>query len=270
MKTVLLHVREDSGQESRLQAALDVVRCFDGHLVCLQATPFDSYIVGDPFGGVYAFPEVIERVRETERAERTRMEADLGNEGVSWEWLHFDGSAGQMLVEQGRLADLIVVSQPSSRRGTSEPLPIAADVALYGRAPVLVVPQRSNRLDCSGTALIAWNGSAEAANALRLAVPMLKSAGAVHILTVDAADGTDLPSTAACRYLSRHGIATELHETTRRNNSASEAIAGIAQGLGASYIVMGAYGRSRLSELVLGGTTRALLHHTDIPILMAH
>lgn len=270
MKTVLLHVRDDTGQKARLQAALDVVRASDGHLVCLQATPFDSYIVGDPFGGVYAFPEVIERVRETERAERTRIEADLGNEGVSWEWLHFDGSAAQMLVEQGRLADLIVVSRPPTRRGANEPLPIAADVALYGRAPVLVVPEETTSLDCAGTAVIAWNGSAEAANALRLSVPMLKEAGAVHIVTVDSADGSDLPSTAACRYLSRHGIHAELHETTRRNNSASEAIVGVAEMLGAAYLVMGAYGRSRLSEMVLGGTTRAMLQRTVIPVLIAH
>lgn len=269
MKTVLLHIRDDKGQEARFQAALDVVRRFDGHLTCLQATPFDTYIIGDPFGGVYAFPEVMERVRETEESTRSKIEADLANEGVSWDWLHYDGSAAQMLVERGRLADLVVVSQPTRERGAEQPLPIAADIALHARTPVLVVPAECRSLDCSGTAVVAWNGSPEAAHALKSARPMLRAASAVHIVTVGR-ETKELPSASACRYLARHGIDTELHEADPGERSVAETIGAVAGSLGAGYLVMGAYGHSRLRELVLGGVTNDLLHNSRIPLVIAH
>ena len=73
MKTVLLYANEDKGLDSRLQAALDCARAFDAHLACVQVTPFDSFIMGDPFGGVYAVPTVLEQVRETETRHRERI-----------------------------------------------------------------------------------------------------------------------------------------------------------------------------------------------------
>jgi nucleotide-binding universal stress UspA family protein len=38
----------------------------------------------------------------------------------------------------------------------------------------------------------------------------------------------------------------------------------------ADLIVMGAYGHSRLRELVLGGVTRTLLEAMTVPVLMSH
>lgn len=52
MKSLLLHANQDAGREPRLQSALDVVRPFDGHRTCLHATPHQTFIAGDPFGGV--------------------------------------------------------------------------------------------------------------------------------------------------------------------------------------------------------------------------
>jgi nucleotide-binding universal stress UspA family protein len=269
MKTILVHIRDDDGQAARLQAALDLTRAFDGHLVCLQATPFDAYIIGDPFGGVYAFPEIVARVREDEEAERSRIEADLANEGVAWEWLHYDGAAAQMLVEQGRLADCIVLSRPEPGRGARRPLPIAADVTLHARTPVLAVPEAPLGVDVGAPVLVAWNGSAEAAAAVRAALPYLSRASAVHVATVGA-EGADLPSTAACRFLSRHGIASELHAVDPDGRSIADALLATAQGVGAGALVMGAYGRSRLRELVLGGVTDDLLNGAPLPLLLAH
>ena len=70
MKSVLLYANEDTGLESRFQAALDVARAFESHISCVQVTPFDSFIMGDPFGGVYALPSVLEAVREAEDERR--------------------------------------------------------------------------------------------------------------------------------------------------------------------------------------------------------
>ena len=63
--------------------------------------------------------------------------------------------------------------------------------------------------------MIAWDGSLEASHALRLTLPMLKQASAVHVVTI-AQGHREFPATDASHYLARHGIASELHESRRR------------------------------------------------------
>lgn len=269
MKTILLYANDDSGLESRLQAALDVARAFDAHITCAQVTPFDSFIMGDPFGGVYALPIVLEAVRKAETEHRTRLEDRLGAEGVSWDWLRYDGSPAQVVVDRSRLSDMIVLSLPETGSSYDGPLSMVGDVALHARAPVLAVPQRSRGFDCLGTALVAWNGALEAAHALRLTLPMLRKAAAVKIVTVTD-DRTEFPATDASQYLARHGIRSELHEWPNAGRSTAEALLDAARALGGVYAVMGAYGRSRLRESILGGTTREMLHNGGLPLLLAH
>ncbi len=269
MKTVLLYANEDSGLESRLQAALDVARAFEGHLSCVQVTPFDSFIMGDPFGGVYALPTVLEAVSKAEEAHRARLEERLRSEGVAWDWYRYDGSPAQVVADRSRLSDLIVLSLPEADGEYNGPLSMVGDVALHARAPVLAVPQASRSLDCLGPAVVAWNGSTEAAHALRLTLPMLARASQVHIVEVTE-DKAGFPAIDASQYLARHGIESELHEWPASGRSVADALYDAAQVLGANYVVMGAYGHSRLRESILGGTTREMLHRGALPLLLAH
>src|SRR5688500_16718133 len=103
MKSVLLYANPDAGLEARLQAALDLTRMFEGHLTCLQVTPYDSFIMGDPFGGIYALPTVIEQVQSAAGQHRARIEQRLSGEGVGWDWQRYDGAPGQLLVDRARL-----------------------------------------------------------------------------------------------------------------------------------------------------------------------
>jgi nucleotide-binding universal stress UspA family protein len=269
MKSVLLYANEDTGLESRLQAALDAVRIAEGHLLCLQVTPFDSFIMGDPFGGVYALPMLMDKVREADDEHRARLEQRLKGEGVSWDWLHFDGQPAQMVVDRSRLSDLIVLSLPTEGVPNDGPLSMTADVAIHARTPVLAVPQASRGFDCLGSALVAWNGSQESCNALRLTVPLLQKASEVHVVTVTE-DTAEFPATYACLYLARHGIEAALHEWPRDGRSTADALIDAANSLGASYVLMGAYGHSRFREAVLGGATRDMLLRSPVPLLLAH
>ena len=271
MKTVLLHIHKDAGQEARFQAAVDIARAFEGHVTCLQATPFEAYVIGDPFGGIYALPEMIAQIREDEEAEREAIEARLGKEGVSWDWLAYDGSAAKMLVDHARLADLVVVS-PTPAEGDPKtfPPPIAADLALQSPAPVLIVPGEAKGFDCFGHAMVAWNGSFEASQALRSALPLLKQASAVTVVTVADHDPERFPATDASAYLSRHGISSELVERPQDEQSVASALRSEFARRGGSYMVLGAYGHSRLRERLVGGVTRSMLADCEFPLLLAH
>src|SRR3546814_8153626 len=82
MKSVLLHINRDSGQKSRLQAALDLVRAQEGHLTCVQVTPIQQYVAMDPFGGSFVLPANLEELRAEEGLFREQTEERLAREGV--------------------------------------------------------------------------------------------------------------------------------------------------------------------------------------------
>jgi nucleotide-binding universal stress UspA family protein len=268
MKTVLLYANDDSGMESRLQAALDVARAFDAHISCAQVTPFDSFIMGDPFGGVYALPVVVEAVRKVEDEHRAKIEERLRGEGVSWDWARYDGSPAQLTADRSRLSDMIVLSLPAGGNYDG-PLSMVGDVVLHARAPVLALPQSTRGVDCLGNAIVAWNGTLESCYALRLAVPLLRKAAQVRIVTVTE-DETEFPATGASEYLARHGIDSVLHEWPRDGRTMAEALLDAARALAGAYLVMGAYGHSRLQESLLGGTTRDMIRCGTVPLVLAH
>lgn len=271
MTTILLHVQADDGQEARLQSALDLARAFEGHLICAQVTPFDSFVAGDPFGGIYAFTDVLESVREQEVAERERIEAQLAREGVSWTWLQVDGNPATLLIDQSKLADFVILS-----RSVADPhsvsrhaLALAGDIALHARAPIVAVSPHCRGFDVADAAAIAWNGSFEAANALKAALPLLKLASKVHLIEL-VQDADRFPATDAAAYLSRHGISAEIHQRALGTEDVASALCGAVQLLRARYLVMGAYGHSRLREAVLGGATRHMLESSPVPLVMTH
>ncbi|MBB4641935.1 universal stress protein [Rhizorhapis suberifaciens] len=270
MKSVLLHINRDSGQESRLQAALDLVRAQEGHLTCLQVTPIQQYVAMDPFGGSFVLPANLQELRAEEADERSALEERLRREGISWDWQHYNGDLVQTLLSASRLADVTVLTRTmAAPKDPGSPLPIAADVAVHARGAILAVPPKLASFDCCGSAVIAWNGSYEAAHALRSAVTLLAQAQEVNILTVEE-DDSGFPATDASAYLSRHGIASELHEWARAGRTVEETIAKAIGELGASYLVMGAYGRSRLRETLFGGVTKHLMAECRVPLLLAH
>jgi nucleotide-binding universal stress UspA family protein len=104
---------------------------------------------------------------------------------------------------------------------------------------------------------------------MRLAVPLLRRATYVHLVEV-ADDNPGAPASEAATYLARHGIATEVHDWPAKGRRTSTALLHAVAELDARYLVMGAYGHSRLRETVLGGVTRDLIQSTSVPLLLAH
>lgn len=271
MKSILLHIADDNGLEARIQAALDIARCNNGHITCMQPVSYETFAAGDMYGSAIA--AVIPVIKEAAEKLREKVEADLANEDVAWEWDARFGSAPQRLLELSALSDLIVVGAHSSGENRANASILVGDVVTKARTPVLVVPEGAKGFDCTGPAMVAWNGSSEASIALRSALPLLRQARSVHLVSVseeDERERHDLPSLNGAEYLSRYGIRAEVIDVPRGRESVAETLFDAAQSRKCAYMVMGAYGHSRLAEMLLGGVTRRVLTDPKLPIVLAH
>lgn len=269
MRSILLHIYDDQGLESRLQAAFDLARMFAGHITCLHAIPFEDYLVADPLIVAELPEDFSEKMRKRRLELQAWIEERLRGEGMNWDWVHVDEMMSTSLVRWSVLADVIVLSIADRAVARDEARPLAAKVATRAIAPVLAVPASFERLQMDAPVLVAWNGSPEAAVAMRAAMPLLQAAPEVCLLEVEQ-DVSHYPRDLAARYLARHGIKTQLMQHRPIEDSVSETITRAAEELGSGLIVMGAYSHSRLKETLLGGVTRDLLATSAIPLLVAH
>jgi len=270
MRSILLHIDHDEGLEARLQAALDLARAFEGHVTCLQTISFDVAVPGDLYGSMIA--ELVPVLRENADKLRDRTTARLDSEDVSWNWVQEEGSVRSQLLYREALADVVVMGTHDPAGGRA-PSALTGDVAVHGRTPVLVVPESARSLGLGGPALVGWNGSTEAANALRAAVPLLARASSVVLATVTGEPGTrdfDLPPVEGAEYLARHGIGCEMVELPLRDDSAARTLALAAAARTASLLVVGAYGHARAIETLFGGVTRDLFGDPPVPVFASH
>ncbi len=269
MRSILLHIHEDDCLEARFQVALDLARAFSGHLSCIQAVPYEFGVPGDIYGTMAVQP--MPDIRRAADTLQNRLKQRLAEEDVAWDFRQEDGFAPERLLRRCGLSDVVIVGSCDPLRSNG-PAPLAGDLVLKAHTPVLIVPPESRGLDCSGSAFVAWDGSPEAARALRSAVPLLRKAASVTLATVPVGkDGKnfDLPQTQGAEYLSRHGIGCEIVELSCEG-SVAQTLARAASSRKATYLVMGAYGRPRLLETVWGGVTRELFTNPPFPILAGH
>jgi nucleotide-binding universal stress UspA family protein len=167
----------------------------------------------------------------------------------------------------GRNADLIVTARPSD--GDIPLVAAVVEASLFeSGCPVVVVPNQAMP-DVSGKIAVLWDGSRTAARAVRDALPVLDAADEVVIFTAgDPKHNGPLPD-ALVRRLSARGVHATAGSVTAGEDTGT-ALLEAATNAGAHLVVMGAYGHSRMRELILGGVTRHMLHASPIPLFMAH
>lgn len=271
MRSIILHIYDDDCLEARYQAALDLARRFNAHLTCLQAMPYEIGVPGDLYGTMAA--RLVPDLREGAKKLRQTLEPRLRLEDIAWSWIAQDGPAVPQLMQRAGLNDLLIVGAQSPDDNRHRPSPLVGYLAVHANTPLLVVPATADDIHFDGPALIAWNGSSEAAHALRAAVPLLKRASAVFLACVTEEktdERLDLPPTDGAEFLSRHDIACEIVSLPRKDRTIAETLSLAAHARHAAYVVIGAYGHSRLRQTMFGGVTRALLTDPELPLFMCH
>lgn len=270
MKSVLLYVNDDSGLDARIQAALDLTRALKGHLHCLRTNPYHPQMAFDGVTGMSVMYDIGKYARKIDIQLKAEIEKRLASEDVPWDYQEANADPARALARNSALADVMVLSSCSGARDNTLPLGIFGDVVFNTHIPVVVQPDSVRKFDSVGPAVVAWNGSFEAGNALRAAVPLLALASDVHIVVVEEDKDHDLPPLEASEYLSRYGIKSKIHDLAAGGSSVQAILLSTVDTLDASYMVMGAYGHSRAREFLFGGVTRNLLRDCPVPLVVAH
>lgn len=162
--------------------------------------------------------------------------------------------------------------------GTDPQRRAETEALIFGSGgPVLVVPALDAAVPIAEeratplTVVVAWDGGRSASRALRDAMPILAHADLVSIVTVGDDKAIDPAGIAGVlAFLEHHGVRAKHVSRTRGTSKIGDTLQAIARSLDADLLVMGAYGRNRVQEFILGGATRTILHAPRLPILLSH
>ena len=279
MKTILVPTEHHVSMQSALDTALLLARKFGSCVEGFALRPGVADLVAmDPDSGltmVAVKENDAELIRHSEEVFRAFMERHQvpqrsgdGAATLSWTW-HKDAPSGHDFVgSYGRIFDMIVLARPGQE--WQSPAMITLESALFesGR-PVLIAPPLAPR-SLGTNVLIAWNCSTEQARTTADAMPFLRQAERITIVTVEGATVAGPSGEEMARALKISGISAEPLTLKARKGGAGEALLSKADELGCDLIVKGAYTQSRLRQMIFGGTTRHILGNAKLPVLMAH
>lgn len=282
MRVILVPLGGDDSDKVALGAAYAIAGSFRSHIDALFVRPDLVDKVSNLEGGS---PEVLgsvirattakwdERARRAKQAfDAARAAADAaladqptGTDTVTTRWSEVTGIADELVPVRGRHSDLLVFAGVEEGDGSRRRI---FEAALMSAArPILLVP-KSGAESIGRSIAVAWNGSAEAARAVAGALPMLQNAEQVHVLTAAGPHVQVEQAKSLAHYLGWHGIISETHALYPKTRVGA-ALLDRAKELGADLVVMGAYGHSRVRELIFGGVTHHVVGHHDLPVLVA-
>jgi nucleotide-binding universal stress UspA family protein len=277
-RTILAPIEQHDLMSSTLATALCLAQKFDSYIegFALRVANPTAYAMGD--ATAVTMPNLEQDIAENAKQARGLFETFMQEHGVpcggstaalSSKWLEDAPEGDDFVGSHGRLFDVIVLGRPGhtpkgSRMGTLE-------AALFesGR-PVLVAPP-SPRPQMGTNALVAWNCSTEQARTIAFAMPILRRASRVVVLTVEGGAGVPGPTgQQLCHYLQLSGVPAKPLTVGLNGRLTGEAVLEHANALGCDLLIKGAYTQSRLRQFIFGGTTSYILSNATIPVLMAH
>ena len=276
MKTILIPTEDHDNVSAVLEAALLVARAFGSYMEGVAVRPAAAaYVTLEPVSGL-AIPGADQG--EAARAARAQFESFMQAHGVpqaaqepaglSYGWPRAEAADDSFIGSHGRVFDLIALGRPGPAPQNPRRAPLEAALFESGR-PVLIVPEAAPRT-LARNVLIAWNGSTEQARTNAFAMPLLRLAETVTVLTVEGGTTPGPSGEEAARHLRRNGIKATAVTVKPGTRASGEVILDHAASLGCDLLVKSAYTQSRLRQMIFGGATRHILAHAPLPVLMAH
>ncbi len=276
-KTILVYCEDEDRTHRLLEVACKLARDSEAHLIGFYpyAPVYLPAIMDEAYG---AEIHSTNRKRWEDQAIKLQnvFEETVANQPFVGEWRTTKEICTKRLsnivAEECRAVDLAVVSQsPEIPHNSASDVP--EEVAFESGRPVLVVPNNGKTFPSMKRALIAWNGQKESARAVFDALPLLKHAENVRIVTITSKNDdvpNDVPGSELALALARHGVNVEIAEHVTTDTVSGDVLLDYAADHDRDLLVMGCYGHSRFREFVFGGVTNHVLAKMSMPVLLSH
>jgi len=274
-KTITTQLSNPDRADMLLSVAGRLAERFEAHLVGLDATP--SFTFAAPM----ATPADIDAIVAADRARTTQLrtifDTASANRAFVAEWREVVPEAAGLVaavLDHARASDLLVASQSDPDWELSGLFDFPERLVLESGRPVLIVPYAGAYGEIGKRVTIAWSGKRESVRAVFDSLPILKKAEVVTLLCVASGSGAGEPGeiagTEIAAALARHGVKVTVQKSVAADIGVADDILSRLADSGADLLVMGAYGYSRLREMVFGGVTQHIFRHMTVPTLMSH
>ena len=195
-----------------------------------------------------------------------KSDSDLSD--LKYKWLSEELENQKYLGDLSRVYNVVIISRPYQELQSAS-LSSIQTILFDGGRPVMLIPM-NKQIDIGKEVVISWNCTTESSRAVFAALPILKKANNVTILTVEKVI-TDGPSgEQVSELLASHGIDAKPVTISGDEKKIGDAILDFSKSVDADLIVKGAYTQSRLREIIFGGATRHLMLHSEIPIYLVN
>jgi nucleotide-binding universal stress UspA family protein len=272
MKSILLPVDQSEQMPSALESATLLAALFQGTVEGVALRPaFAEIVAPDPIVAVTIPPadwnetEFCRNVRQTFDA-YAAAHTSGGGADARFRWRGGSAIEDGALGSLARVHDVAVLSRPGSRGSRMS----AFEAVLFdsGR-PVLMAPPIPPRT-LGENVLIHWNASTETARVILFALPILRKAKRVTLLTVEGHVVPGPSAKDALGHLEVNGVVATERSVVPRSGRPGEAILAEAKAQGADLLIKGAYTQSRLRQMIFGGATSHILSAAELPVFFAH
>jgi nucleotide-binding universal stress UspA family protein len=274
LKDLLVVADSDPATEQRIEIAANLAEREGAHLTGLYIESSVKSGRFDRFNAPLFTTASAERPGHAAAVQQI-FDTVAARRGITGEWRVVSGDPSRAAALHGRYADLIILGQLDPEVGSSaNDRPRPEDVALTSGQPILIVPYTGHFGTVGRRVLVGWDTSREATRAIRDALPLLRAAQSVTILSIDPQQAHEahgaVPGADMAHHLARHGIDAVAEWAVSNGIDAGNVLLSRAADLSADLLVIGAYGHPRFRELVLGGVTRTILESMTLPVLMSH
>lgn len=220
-------------------------------------------------------PQIVEAQQAVhqQRALNAKAAVDAAATGKSIKpiWTVHEGAAVGIMIGRARYADLAIIGQPPPEESDAVvDYDLPAELVMGLGRPVLVVPHKGEFADVGERVLVARAGTRESRRAASDALPLLDANGKVTVVMVNPKNSAISGEADMKAWYARHGFNADIRVIQSQAREIGDVLLATAAEISADLIVMGAYGRSRLRELILGGATHSMLKRMTLPVLMSH
>jgi nucleotide-binding universal stress UspA family protein len=269
--TLLVNLNDVARLDYVTASAAWLAKALDYHAAGLYVIPAVQIY---PSLGFEAVPQVFEGHRtffkQNEAQAIARFEQAMGTPHVMRTVEGKTSLIADEVVNHARAADLVLVSAPTAESTSGIEADFVESIAMSAGRPCAVLPPKETAKLSLDRVLVGWNGAREAARAVFDALPLLKLATEVKIVCVDPPSGVVPAGPEIRETLARHGVTAAIETIAAPGSDHGAALLRHARETNAGLVVIGAYGHSRLAELVFGGATRHVIANMDRPVLFSH